>query len=89
MLLAECNQDCFNCIYDDCIISSNKVRNRNKKSGFDLNDPEQRKAYMKKYKAENKNRIKISNHVYYLENREEIIERNKNNYRKRRGDKNV
>lgn len=83
MLLAECNHDCFNCIYDDCIETDRKIFEGHKNK-IDWKNPDEKKAYMKRYRETNRSRIKAKKHEYYLNNREKMIENAKKWHRKQR-----
>jgi len=55
---AVCNKDCFNCIYEDCIVS---VKSKNKYN----------KEYQAKYRAEHREEIRKYQRRWYEENKEE------------------
>lgn len=79
----KCDYDCFNCKYSDCI-SEGRLNPKPRTRKLDWNDPIARKEYMKQYRILNKKRKQKLSHEYYLQHREEIIERVKRNYYKKR-----
>ncbi len=67
----KCNQDCFHCIYPDCIEKDYNVRERNvvKTTG---------KQGRKRFTAEELRQHKLEyNRLYRVRNREQIAERRK------------
>lgn len=79
-----CDFDCFNCKFPDCIEDEKNMPKEPRTKKIDWDDPEVRKAYMKKYRLKNEERIKALKHEYYKKNREKLIEQAKRNYYKKR-----
>lgn len=90
----KCNNDCFNCIYDDCILTDADLQEKPKKK-YKMSEKakEHYKEYQKKYQREHArkyylkyiDKVKERHKKYYEEHREKIIEQVKANYRKKRG----
>lgn len=74
-----CNEDCFHCIYSDCIIDI-LPSERNRINAYRQEHKEEMRAYQKKYRQEHKEEIKAYQKKYYQEHKEEIIEKRQKNY---------
>lgn len=68
----ECNRDCFNCVYDDCIQETIS------KKEFDAQQEMDFEIKKSKHSTEEQ---KAKSHQYYLEHREKCLEKNKRYYR--------
>ena len=80
----KCNEDCFNCVYEDCIASEvalTKAEKRareaaHKKQYYEANR-EAMSIRMKAYYQGNKDKIKARARAYYWANKEKIARRRK------------
>ena len=84
--MTQCNRDCLNCIYDDCINTSLQssetvIKNRERAKSYYQKHREERLAYLKEYRE--KNRKQINEHAeeirkarreYYIAHRAQEIE---------------
>ena len=89
-----CNEDCFHCIYPDCIMDVlpsernriNVYRQKHKEEirayqkKYYQEHKEEIRACQKKYRQEHKEKIKAHKKIYYQEHKEEIIEKQQKNY---------
>ncbi len=71
-----CNEDCFHCIYSDCIIDILSSE-RNRINAYRQEHKEEIRAYQKKYYQEHKQEIKARQKIYYQEHKQEIKARQK------------
>lgn len=83
-----CSMNCFKCIYPDCIndevLSPQLECYYMKKMKTEEERLERgRKLRTKMSEEERKKRKREQNRLYYQKNRERILERNKENYRKK------
>ena len=74
-----CNEDCFRCIYPDCIMDV-LPSERNRINAYYQEHKEEIKAYQKKYCQEHKEEIKAYQKKYQQKHKEEIIEKQQKNY---------
>jgi len=68
----KCNEDCFNCPYEDCILSDSDILKREK-----ISDELERQARIMSYKPHKhkpKKDKKEYKHNYYQEHREELLD---------------
>ncbi len=63
-----CNEDCFHCIYSDCIIDI-LPSERNRINAYRQEHKEEIRAYQKKYYQEHKQEIKARQKIYYQEHK--------------------
>ena len=63
-----CDKDCFNCIYDDCILDSCGRTERKKKEKSQSSEAKR----LHRYYMEHREEVKKKNLAYYREHREEI-----------------
>lgn len=80
----KCNEDCFHCIYEDCIAGGATVSSKEKRE----REAEQKRKYyeanreafsirMKEYYQIHKEEIKARQRAYYWANKEKIARRRK------------
>ena len=72
-----CNGDCFNCIYDDCILPEDYLKKQYRKN-FIKSHPK----YYAEYREKNREQIREKSKVYREKNKEQIRERKKAYYEK-------
>lgn len=72
-----CNKDCFNCIYDDCILDSCGRNERKKKKRSESSEAQR----LHRYYLEHKEEVKAKNLAYYREHREEINSKRRKAYK--------
>lgn len=94
----KCNEDCFHCEYDDCILTyeeCGEIENRNQtkksKSKYkptDWKDPEQIRAYHRAKYYEHKEREQAYKKEYYKRNRERFIRQALESQKRKRGSAN-
>lgn len=89
-----CDQDCFNCIHPDCIVSGTTILKFNNPSTYYVRDKNSKskakeyretnrdkiKAYMKAYRETNRDKIKTHKKAYNEANRDKINEHQKAYY---------
>lgn len=82
--MAVCNYDCFNCIYDDCIVEgvTDKEREEMKERDNEVKAPNK---YSKKYREMHKDDIKKYHTEYYYANQRYCQEYSLNYYYANRG----
>ncbi len=71
-----CNEDCFHCIYSDCIIDI-LPSERNRINAYRQEHKEEIRACQKKYRQEHKEEIRAYQKKYYQEHKQEIKARQK------------
>lgn len=81
----KCNNDCFNCQYEDCILEEQDFPTG---QHGQYKDKEKRKAYMREYFKKNgykyrKTRTEYQAN-YYAEHKDELLARAKEKYRKQK-----
>ena len=68
--LVNCNQDCFNCQYADCVLSVVPIEQES------LTEKEIKyKAYQKKYRKDHKDKLVAQQREWYEKNRESCLAR--------------
>lgn len=67
-----CNEDCFNCKYDDCMLDSLGRYNKDIEPEKISEQKLKKKIYRKQYYEKNKERLQAEHKAYYLAYREEI-----------------
>ena len=67
-----CNEDCFNCQYDDCVLDSLGRYNEETEPKEVSEKKMKARIRMAKYYQENKEAIKAQKKAYYYAHREEI-----------------
>lgn len=67
-----CNEDCFNCKYDDCILDSLGRYNKEPEPKEVSEKKMKNRIRMARYYQENKEAIKAQKKEYYYAHREEI-----------------
>ena len=78
----ECNKDCFNCKYDDCLFDEPEKPNQayaDYQRAYYLAHIKDRKDYMKAYYAAHKEEKR----AYYLAHKEEILRKAHERYKLR------
>lgn len=79
----KCNEDCFNCIFEDCIVdktvtnSEKRAREAAHKKQYYEANKEAFSIRMKEYYQLHKEQIKARQRAYYWKNREKISRRRK------------
>ena len=64
-----CNEDCFHCIYPDCIMDT-LPSDKNKQKSYYQEHKEEIKAYQQQYVQEHKEEIKAYQRQYYQKHKE-------------------
>lgn len=67
--MAVCNKDCFNCIYDDCILDG---LGRAPKAADDKAELTKNQVRGRKYYAEHREEQKAKKYAYWIAHKEEI-----------------
>ena len=75
--MTQCNRDCLNCIYDDCINTSLQssetvIKNRERAKSYYQKHREERLTYLKEYREKNRKQINEKQKQYYRKHAEEI-----------------
>ena len=75
--MTQCNRDCLNCIYDDCINTALQstetvIKNRERAKSYYQKHREERLAYLKEYREKNRKQINEKQKEYYRKHAEEI-----------------
>ena len=79
-----CNEDCFNCIYPDCIfdgLGRETKRGRPPKAAVPEGELTNDQIRSRKYYAEHREEQKAKKYAYFLEHREELNAKKREKYR--------
>ena len=93
----QCNRDCFNCLYPDCVVDEllpedlNEIAQRDKEIRHDNKDNKRKKEaeYNHKYYVSHKKEILERQRKYRAEHRDEINQRKRKNYQRKKNKKPV
>ncbi len=74
--MAKCDKDCLNCIYDDCIITSDNEKRRKYDKAYYERNRDARIAYSKAYQKAHPEKVREQNRKQYLKRKAKKEQRN-------------